>query len=428
VCDTYGVNGRLREPWGKLPAMRLVSLSLVLALCAPAFAEDEERSELEDPKRAERTATAPVDSEAVDFRPGTGLHVASRDGRFTLALRFRTQIQYAIDNPETDDNEQTLMVRRMRLLFAGRAFHEHVRYYLQFGFSNRDMLPEGDSRRTPIRDVRIDLDHWRDLNFRIGETKVPFSRERLTSSGDLQMVDRSLANEEFNLDRDIGIQALSRDLGGLGLFGYAAGVFLGEGRGAFQPTGIDMLFAGRLEVFPLGKFEHESMVDFARTSPRFALSAGYGYLQNGKRTRGLLGDIPDDGGTTDSHNATADLVIKAYGFSSLFAVHYRKGTRNPGDAVDEMGLPIPVEAARNGWGVLAQAGYLLPRTPYELSVRYTRVRGRGTTSLDDREEIAGGLGWYFADHNIKLQIDYARTWDDGTGADHRVRAQTQIAL
>lgn len=382
----------------------------------------------EEPARPTHQAPAPVAPDGIEFRPGTGLHVESRDGRFSLGLRARMQILYVLQDQVDADPEQTMSIRRLRLVLAGKAYFEHVRYYVQFGFANRDMLLEGDSRRTPIRDVRIDLTPWRDLSFRIGETKVPFSRERLTSSADLQFVDRSAANEEFNLDRDVGVQLFSRDLGGRGWFGYAAGVFLGEGRGAFQPTGIDLLYAARVEVFPFGPFEHEAMVDFDRTDLRVALGLAYAYLQAGKRDRGLLGDIPDDGGTTDSHNAVADLVVKAHGLSSLVAFHYRDGTRDPGGAVDEMGAPVPVELPRSGWGLLAQAGYMIPCSPVELSGRYTRIRGVGTTSLPDRDEATAGFGWYVADHTLKFQLDYAHTWLEGESQEHRLRLQTQLSL
>ena len=39
-----------------------------------------------------------------------------------------------------------------------------------------------------------------------GQTKLAGNRERVVSSGDLQMVDRSLLNSRFNIDRDIGLQ------------------------------------------------------------------------------------------------------------------------------------------------------------------------------------------------------------------------------
>lgn len=373
-------------------------------------------------------APAPVAPDGLQFRPGTGLHVESRDGRFSLGLRLRMQILYVLQDPVDDDPEQTMSIRRLRLVLAGKAYFDHVRYYVQFGFANRDMLIEGDSRRTPIRDVRIDLTPWRDLSFRIGETKVPFSRERLTSSAELQFVDRSLTNEEFNLDRDVGVQVFSKDLGGRGWLGYAAGVFLGEGRGAVQPSGIDLLYTARVELFPFGMFEHETMVDFDRGGLRAALGFAYAYLQAAKRDRGPLGDIPDDGGTTDTHNAVADLVVKAHGASSLFAFHYRDGTRNPGGAVDDLGVPIPVELPRSGWGLLAQAGYLIPCSPVELSGRFTRVRGIGDTSLPDRDEATAGVGWYVADHSIKVQLDYAHTWLEGASQEHRLRLQTQLSL
>jgi phosphate-selective porin OprO and OprP len=41
----------------------------------------------------------------------------------------------------------------------------------------------------------------------VGQTKLPGNRQRVNSSGDLQLVDRSIVNAFFNIDRDFGIQA-----------------------------------------------------------------------------------------------------------------------------------------------------------------------------------------------------------------------------
>ncbi|HEY8375693.1 MAG TPA: hypothetical protein VIK91_04350, partial [Nannocystis sp.] len=163
---------------------------------------------------------------------------------------------------------------------------------------------------------------------------------------------------------------------------------------------------------------------------RLSLGFAYAYNDRARYNRGVLGAPPADGGTTDYHNLTTDLMFKWAGFSLEAAYLWRYGERNPGDAVDAEGVPIPVEPARNGHGWLAQAAFLIPKTGLELALRNSGIRGRGVTSMPDRDELGGGLNYYFAGHNLKLQLDYFRTWDraDPRLATDLVRLQFQLAL
>ena len=93
---------------------------------------------------------------------------------------------------------------------------------------------------------------------------------------------------------------------------------------------------------------------------------------------------------------------------------------------------IPVEAARNGLGWYAQAGYMIPRAPVELAARYSQIYALGpadTTSTGDRQELGGGLSWYVAGHPFKLQADYFRVYN-GRFRDpvDQLRIQVQISL
>ena len=63
-------------------------------------------------------------------------------------------------------------------------------------------------RESPLLSYYLEFDYLRDLTVRVGQYKIPFSRQRVISSGNQQMVDRSIANGEFNLDRDIGIDIM----------------------------------------------------------------------------------------------------------------------------------------------------------------------------------------------------------------------------
>lgn len=361
-----------------------------------------------------------VETEKIKFKAGKGLSVQSKDGRFGLQLRLRAQLLYSLVNDSGEDTtEHGLQLRRARLVFGGHFFGEHNKFKTELGLAPRDMnFKDGSPHQTPIFDWYFEFDHLQSLTLRIGQYKVPYSRQRVVSSADLQLVDRSLANGEFNLDRDVGLDIRSKDFLGWGKLRYYAGVYLGEGRDPFETDDFKLFYLGRVEVLPLGLFEDYSEADFERSfKPKLSLGAAYAFIDGAKRNRGILGSGPTDGGTTDYHNATADLVFKIAGFSATGEFFFRRGTRDFGTAteVDDMGNEVPAEreAARNGVGWFAQAGYLIPRLPLEFAARYGQLRRLGSGSAAPSEdELGGGLSYYFARHPFKLQVDYFRVWED----------------
>ena len=45
---------------------------------------------------------------------------------------------------------------------------------------------------------------WKSFSIKFGQGKLPGNRERVISSGNLQLVDRSRLNSRYNIDRDVG--------------------------------------------------------------------------------------------------------------------------------------------------------------------------------------------------------------------------------
>jgi hypothetical protein len=375
-----------------------------------------------------------VDVAKARYKIGKGFSVATKDGRFSLQIRGRVQLRYDLEHPNLPDEatEQSLQIRRARLQFQGNVFSPHVKYYLQLGFSPSDMtngLPddEGSIRRNPLRDARVEFDRLRDFTVWAGQFKVPFSRQRMNSSAHLNMVDRTLVNSEFTLDRDIGVQVFSKDVGGLGnRLAYYAGVFMGEGRNAFALNDPGMLYVGRVEVLPFGKFDDYSEGDLARSKkPGLSIAGAYAFQDRAHGARGVIGDPPADGGTTDFHHVNADIFFKWHGVSLATVLHWRKGfDRRSGGALDEAGDPIPLAAARSGLGWYAQLGWVVPKIPLEFVGRYALVRNTfgAASSLKDADEAGGGINYYFVGHDLKLQFDYFRLWDQSMGASQAERA------
>ncbi len=381
------------------------------------------------PGEAARMKKRKVALSKIQLVPGKGLVVQSVDEDFKLATGLRAQFLYSLEHVEEDDElVQAFSVRRARLSFAGNAFGKNNKFKIQLGFSPRDLgTRDGAPTTSPLIDAYLDFTHFKPISVRVGQYKVPFNRQRLISSGSLQLVDRSIVNSEFNLDRDIGVDLRTKEIGDI--FRYAVGVFIGEGRNSFSDNNFGMAYVARVEFLPLGIYKDHKEADFERGKPRVSVGMAYAFLDRANTNRGIRGSAPADGGTTDMQVATADISFKAAGFSFLSETIVRDGSRNPGFDVDDMGVLIPVEDSRDGWGAMVQGGCLIPGVPFEIAGRYGVIRGDDEGSLSDSNEAGGGLSYYFAQHALKLQADYFRLWGDELSlGDDRVRLQLQAVF
>jgi phosphate-selective porin OprO/OprP len=376
------------------------------------------------------SALAPVDGSAqeqpsssappsVQLRPASGFVIESADRTFAIAPAAWLQPLYTLA-AEGGQVEHGLTVRRARVVLSGHAFGEHNRLFLQLGLSPSDMLvgPTG-VRRTPLLDAYLEFTQLRDLSLRLGQYRVPFSRQRVMPFGNLALIDRAAVNFEFNLDRDLGLHVFSPDLLGRGLFRYQLGIFMGEGRDAQVQQDSGMLYTARIEALPLGMFDDYSEVDLERSPAlRASLGLGYAFLDNGKGDRGILGPPPPDGGTTDSHHFTADALLKLHGVTLLLEAHYRNGRRSFGSATvtDENGMivPAPQEAPRDGYGWFVQVDSLLGPLPLDATGRYGQIRGaRHASSLTDADELGGGIAWNLGARRFRVQADFLHSFVPG---------------
>lgn len=388
-----------------------------------------ERSELVPDVDVRQQKARPIDPK-VAFKPGRGLSVTSADGQFEMNTKIRGQILGTFENVHAGDGETLLgmQIRRARFAMQGHWFGKHNKYKFELALSPRDVaMREGNVGTAPLLDWYLTFDYLKQATLVVGQYKVPFNRQRVVSSGALQMVDRSIVQNEFNLDRNVGLDVRSTSLLD-GHFHYFAGIYGGEGRNAFELRDSDIVYLARAELLPFGNFSDYVEGDFERTGPRLSIAGSYAHVANSARNQGPLGRAPADGGTTTYNTAEADVLLKMYGLSVTGEFFWREGDRKAGTAVDRNGLPIPVERPRDGYGWFAQVGYLLPRTMFEIEGRYGMMRptDAGKSSLHVREELGGGVSYYFAQHTFKLQADYFRLWESDKLADGTDQIRLQL--
>jgi len=374
----------------------------------------------------------------VTFAPGKGVTVRSADERFGLQIGLFAQVLYTFAHTPDATSEYTnaLEIRRARLRMQANVFGPHNKMFVHLGFSPKDMqMQDGHPTKTPIFDWWLEFDHLRDAIFRFGQFRVPYSRERRVPISEIEFVDRSLANAEFNLDRDVGFDIRSEDIGGLGRLRYDVGISVGGGRDASAFKDFGFLYVARFEVLPLGLFDDYRQADLdRRRKPALSIGAAYAFMDDAANNRGILGAVPTDGGTTDFHNVTADVVFKVAGVSLNSEVFWRHGIRTYGDALvlDDEGMEVPAadELPRNGFGWSAQLGYVVPVVPLQPLVRYSGFIPLTESSLARTEELGAGLQWFIHGSALELGLDYFRTFTDAEiedGSD-RVRVQLQMAF
>ncbi len=417
------------------------------------------------PARAEPAQPAAADAVVWHFSPGHGLMARSNDGKFSFSVGLLGQFLEELHLPHASSaaNRNYLLIPMARAIFWGNLFTPDFRYRLELGFSGSELGSEPanvvsddgqqlvDSSgkafmfisdrdlvsQSPILDFYVELTQLRDAQLRVGQTKVPFGRETLIADGELSYVRRSLASLEFDFARDIGIGLHSDELFGLSWLRYYAGVYSAELRNStLQSLGagdLGLLYVGRLELMPLGAVSNTPRELDAGSSnsrdPKLSLGVAYAFVQSdasGPYARQALGHTLGPLATVpmvdfNTHNFTADALLRVQGLSVLGSVHYRKAAPS--------GLP---GGARDGVGLSVQAGYLLDeRWPLEVVGMYSQLRRSGAASdLDAANELVFGLNYYLQGHALKLQADYAHLWLHTIAGsdDNRLRLQLQVAL
>ncbi len=377
-------------------------------------------------------STPALEMPKLSFQQGRGLVVESADGNFQLATHLRAQMLYSFGqiNADTNEVEQQFQIRRARVAFTGHMLSKDITFKVELAISNRDMGSDAAVLNTPLLDWYFQLNHFRDFNLRLGVWKTSFNRERFLSSAQLQFVDRSIVNAEFNLDRNAGIELRSNDLGGLNRYRYMIGVQPGLGRRTVAKAFDTMLYNARFEYAPMGLFDDVVEGDLARhATPKLSLGIAYAFEHHAPNNRGTLGSKPSDGGSSNMHFAAFDAVFKFRGLSVMQEVLGRHGTRV--DVPEGVPASLLNNAVRNGIGTMTQVGYLLPTLNIEPAFRYSYIKSLGSGSeIKDNHEIGGALSYYLWGHSIKWQADYIFAWNDGdmSAGKHVGRMQLQGAF
>ena len=364
--------------------------------------------------------------EISDAKFGKGLlNFVAKDSSFSVKFAPRIQVRsnssWDHDGDQYGGPEHNFIVRRARLKFSGFAYSPKLKYKVELGLSNRDISGANEyNRNTPryILDAVIMWNFYENFELWAGQTKLPGNVERVVSSANLQLVDRSLLNSRFNIDRDLGIQLRHyTNLGGDFIMKEKLAISQGEGRNVTEGNEGGMQFTGRLEFLPFGNFTSKgdySQADLKREqSPKLMMAVTYDINKDAVKTRSNLGSYMTlaDGSLyeTDISTVFVDAVFKYKGLS--FMGEYALRDADEAVAVEMDGTPTG-DIVTVGNALNTQVGYLF-KNNYELIGRYTTLSFDDITGRDPQEQYTLGVSKYIVGHKLKVQSDVSYSTVDG---------------
>ncbi len=340
---------------------------------------------------------------------GKGIGFASSDSTFTLALSGRIQSMAEVKHElNSESSGSDFFVRRCRLNFQGTAFHPTFTYRIQIGFAQRDITADNSSAQNNLnlRDAMLFYTPVKWLKLGFGQTKLPGNRQRQISSANLQLVERSIVNNNFTIDRDKGIWLFTNFNLGKSILKSTLAVSSGEGRINSDKNG-EICYSGRMELFPFGEFlgngDYIEAAQEREQKPKLAVAAAFSYNSANNRTLGQLGDYLYNNVHSNIRYYGADIIFKFKGFSFEAESYTRENDKGIITNSKDSTLKNFIISGR---GLMIQSGIFISRRS-EIAVRYGRIDpAKKIISLFGiQEEYVLGFSRYFLKHSLKLQTD-----------------------
>lgn len=339
---------------------------------------------------------------------------------FLLKQNTRFQFRYShFSSDGANPGENNFEIERVRPKFSGHMFWPHFEYELQLDIDNDD-ADRVELYNAFMRYVFSEPKGWtNEVALKVGLWKMPLFRQETTSDGRLMMVDRSLANEFFNVDHSVGVGLDGHVTTSSLPFWWHLVVLNGFDTDRRTPRSgqLDRNFAyvARWYSDLVGEWgtNEESDLSFHEAPAiRAGMSAGYSDVQ-------VTGTTPTtgeqrvfrttDGGaqlitlapTLTNFNVWlygTDIGFKYRGLSVVSELYVR-------EIVDAVGAAVP---DLRDYGYYVQAGYFVVPGKVELTSRYSQIKGDSGSLGGDKasaDEVGGGFNYYIKKHNLKIQCD-----------------------
>ncbi len=359
-----------------------------------------------------------------------GIGIQSADGKNSIQLMGRVHMDYrsysdtgaaAASDPFTDQ----LDVRRARLGVRGQV-DKDWKFEIQGTYG---MGSNGMSESTTIVDIAfVDYTANPAAMFRAGKFKMPFSLEQLTSSNNIDFMERSFANQnegEYVPAKETGIM-----LHGSPMSGVSYGLALSRGRANknSQYDGNDFIGRGTVNVAKLmGRDDIVTHLGLGYSSGK--VISGTSYASARDESRGVNGffngtetvSAGSGRSRSDIEYAVAYGPFKVQG--EFFGIKY--------DDTSAGSKEVKLNYNQILWNITGEShnysnssgtfGWIKPNNKFnpgsglgawQVGIRFSELDGSEFTAASGRTDkatgITYGLNWYLND-NVRFMLNYVET-------------------
>ncbi len=345
------------------------------------------------------------------------------DTALWVGLRFQTRVDtYSGDLSSVEDlvngGGRTFDLRRGRLKGGGLLFWEWLDVYSEYDWRSDTLL---DYRAT------VSLDDWLDL--RVGQWKSEYNRERVDSSGKQQLVERSLSNFWFTIDRQAGLAASARLAKGSSFDSKIWAAYLsGQGRGG-DFDNDSALALGRWQWNPAGEILPFSQSDLDRRkspTPSIALATVVGRTPFTRFSSSGGGSLPGfDVGDFDLRQLVVETAWHYRGIAWQQELHWKRiEDRTTAETTRLIGGYAQIGSFLNEWFSCAPP-------PLELVGRLSIVDPDRSFGDNTEREWTIGANWFLNGHRNKFTTDIS--WlnfdsPDRDASQTRFRFQWELSI
>ncbi len=344
-----------------------------------------------------------------------GFYLRTYDNNFSFVMNPLFQFRYTFEDFDDKEDNSSFRIDRGRLVFHGNAYNPNINYFIQL--ETRSTGSKDGGKSVEMIDFFGDITYVPNAKLRFGQWLIPFNRQQTTPIWKLQMIDRSVANNEFNLGRQIGIMVHGELLDHK--LEYYGGFWNGNFRNESRNDNNEHLWVFRASYNPFGIYAYaEGDLEYS-VKPKAHISSSISFNSVDDATFALddIGAVTAD--EIDKTQVAGELGFKYCGFSLISEYYYRKqsGVANA-NLIDH--------------GFFVQAGYLLIPKRLELAGRYSLVEYDNELEKDALRNAAVGVNYFFNGHKSKLQFNAVRflnrNSEEPDNIDYKYIFQYQLAF
>ncbi|MEZ4820121.1 MAG: hypothetical protein R3A45_09605 [Bdellovibrionota bacterium] len=340
-----------------------------------------------------------------------GFYLKTDDDKFLLKFGSRLNALYSYGVLDQEADISSFDLKHGKVYFGGHAFSKSIQFYVQSSFAQNSRSNAfglmSENNVFTLEDYYV-RGNYGDISLQMGQFKVPFSKQYMIYTGNLQFVTRSIASNAFQFGRDRGVTLAGKKP----WLSYMLGLYNGASQmtvpSITQLTNsinmsndtIDtgMTYLARLSLFPrrpAGFSEGDTAFNEAsrlELGISLALDQGRDYDTNNDT-------LTDDTGV-NTFSLASDFTFLHRGFSLQGEFYYRNHHFES--------LPNA-----SSYGFYGQAGYFIVPRSLEIAGRYSWLEPNTDTFNDRASEISGVVSYLMSkNHKHKMQWQYSRIHQD----------------